>query len=43
MFRTVHLLSIRQPYEAARPNIVKEKLKFVFMKVALIIKYLKPQ
>jgi hypothetical protein len=38
--RTVPLLSIRKPYNAARSDIEKERFKFVFMKVALIIKYI---
>jgi hypothetical protein len=36
--RTVRLIHIRQPYEAARSKIGKDKLKFIFTKIALIIK-----
>jgi len=42
IYFTSHLLSIRQPYIAARPNIVKEKFKFLFIKIAIMIKYLEP-
>jgi len=39
-YSTSHLLRIPQPYIAARPNIEKEKFKFLFIKIAFMIKYL---